>query len=1471
MIHNKKRTIPTTEVNILRIYPLLFILFTLMSLHVTGQVCTPLFNNEYGGQGNDEALAIYYTPDKGSVVAGRTTSNSTGSYDGFLMKLSPVGNIIWSRNYGGSEYDELNKIKLTKDGGFIASGLTRSAGNPNGEPFIIKTDAAGNLQWSKKYIIQGGARHRATDIISLNAGGYGILINMRDSSASSDGIVARINDNGTMLWAKLFDNGKADGFYSLVEENDSLVVGGFSVKGNKDQIFGVLMKMNTSNGSVNHTTSVTKVAPSGFDLFYNSKVIMVDRINGGLAFTTVSDYNKTSAQSNNTLATHFKRLNNGKIIFERMNRTSTLSGYTLESIKSFTTPDSGFAYMINDSTLYGHPQFMQMGPAALNENGRRIYADYEYTRMPDMQPAGNDGFIAAGFVKTYAANLIPKIRVIKLDRMALNGSCSNPIGLNFDENSITGFDLFTWNKQEDANIVQAENINLTVQANNFAPTKNCTQTYCYDAPVIPQGCNSTFLLNFKSEKGLFEMSDMIATGDGGYLAIGNIATYYSVKPAIVKLGPNGAVEWSKTVTRSKHDGYMNKILKTSDGHFLLIGYEHKIIDHGIFTNSFLMKMDINGNILWNKEMDVGGDLEIYNIITATDGGYIFCVNANWGGGATYTFMCRIDETGNFVWKKQMHHGVQAPVYKSLLLDGNDLYVGTDFYLSNKLFSLQKWDASTGIFIWSHSYQLEKAGRVLMNGIFKSGDTLYAALGVINTISFFETSFNTAIIKFLPDGKTAGGYIIKSVNHSTESLNPLLDEHQPFNVLHTADNHLVTAQLSNQNGNKFLTVMKFKPNGESLWVKNFSALNKHAVWSVRENGDNLLLGGRILFNPYPTDLRQYKSFLINIDKNGNIRGDAAGECLNAEGTFSTEMVTDMTEINNDLDSVSNEKYFQSRNRDIINRDGDVISSLVCSLPSTCSQISISGPDTICDISKTIRYALVKNSGCVSPAVWVIETARAKIIAQTDSTLDIRFLQTGNHQVRARLTSGCNALTSTKNIFTVRSAVSLDLGRDTSICSGNKITLHAGSGYQSYRWQDGSTDSSFLVDLPGNYFVQVTDFCKKTKTDTLIVRLTAKIPIDAGTDRLLCSGDSIRLTAPEGFYNYTWSHSTNLVVENERIVNISPKVNSIHFLQAEKSPGCFAYDTVAVTVISSPVINLGNDTSFCTGASVILDGGPGFINYAWNNNENTRTILANKPGLYNLTATDQNGCRSYDSITIRDVYPNPVINLSRDPVLCTGSSRNLEAGNGFASYLWNDSSSTSTLTVRTTGQYWVKVTDQNGCVGSDTTNIDQIIALPSGFLHPDQTICSYGSLILNAQQVFRQYSWNTNETSRSININKPGLYWLLVTDENGCTAKDTVLVSLKECRTGFYAPNVFSPNQDGNNDLFKPLLFGQILKYEFSVFNRFGEKIFGSTDSQRGWDGSLKGKNMPLGTYTWYCIYQLAGEELKKEKGTVTLIR
>jgi len=142
-------------------------------------------------------------------------------------------------------------------------------------------------------------------------------------------------------------------------------------------------------------------------------------------------------------------------------------------------------------------------------------------------------------------------------------------------------------------------------------------------------------------------------------------------------------------------------------------------------------------------------------------------------------------------------------------------------------------------------------------------------------------------------------------------------------------------------------------------------------------------------------------------------------------------------------------------------------------------------------------------------------------------------------------------------------------------------------------------------------------------------------------------------------------------------------------------------VYVSVGEGFMIDLGSDVDLCQGESVVLDAGAGYASYVWSNGgSTTNELTVTESGTYSVIVTNDNGINSYDTVTVT-VHDLPVVNLGDD--IQAGGTVTLDAGAGFASYLWSDGSTGQTLQVTESGTYSVTVTNEWGCEGSDDINI------------------------------------------------------------------------------------------------------------------------------------------------------------------------
>ena len=290
----------------------------------------------------------------------------------------------------------------------------------------------------------------------------------------------------------------------------------------------------------------------------------------------------------------------------------------------------------------------------------------------------------------------------------------------------------------------------------------------------------------------------------------------------------------------------------------------------------------------------------------------------------------------------------------------------------------------------------------------------------------------------------------------------------------------------------------------------------------------------------------------------------------------------------------------------------------------------------------------------------------------------------------------------------------LGNDTAFCSANTPVVISGpAGPYSYQWQDNTTAQTYTVSSTGIYSVLVTDTATTCfSNDTVVITINATPAPALGNDTAICSANApLVLAAPSGPFNYQWQDNSG----NVTFSATSTAVYSV--LVTDSVTGCAASDSISLTVNATPVVALGNDTTFC-GSSIVLSGPAGNLSYAWTPAASTQTITATTSGNYALVATDTaTGCSGTDNINV--VINNlPVVTLSLpfDSACTTDGPRQLGGNTPVTGGTWSgpgtggNNFNANTLSP---GTYTITYTytDINGCTNqaSDLVVVDPCVGI------------------------------------------------------------------------------------------------------------------------------------------------------------------
>ena len=425
-------------------------------------------------------------------------------------------------------------------------------------------------------------------------------------------------------------------------------------------------------------------------------------------------------------------------------------------------------------------------------------------------------------------------------------------------------------------------------------------------------------------------------------------------------------------------------------------------------------------------------------------------------------------------------------------------------------------------------------------------------------------------------------------------------------------------------------------------------------------------------------------------------------------------------------------------------------------------------------------------------------------------------------------------------------------------------------------------------PGAYFVKLMVMDVNGCIDSIVkVIVMTEVKIKKTPDKSLCGSGPVQLSVTGGSI-YSWSPATGLSNPNISNPVATPLSSTTYYVDVSNADGCFDNDSIRITVNDLPVVSKSKDTSVCKGSEVQLFAGGG-ASYAWTpagslSNSKIANPVAKPLSTTNYTVkvTSAEGCSSTDSIRVA-VKPVAVITKSSDTTVCDQAPVRLFVSGGVfyswspSSTLDNPSSATPVASPLSTTVYHVLITDAQSCTYSDSIKVT-LAPLPDVQVSKLNNIdCALPITQLSASGA-QDYSWTPVTGLSNPKISNPiaspivsTTYTVIGKDINGCTDSATITVNVNFNGTNLYGlPNSFTPNGDGLNDCFGIKHWGHVTELSFSIYNRFGERVFYTDNASLCWDGTYKGEPQNTDVYV-YLVKAKTDCGNIDTKGTITLLR
>ncbi len=919
------------------------------------------------------------------------------------------------------------------------------------------------------------------------------------------------------------------------------------------------------------------------------------------------------------------------------------------------------------------------------------------------------------------------------------------------------------------------------------------------------------------------------TTDGGYILGGystsgvsgekTVAGYGEEDYWIVKLDAVGNIEW-QTVAGGVHIDILLTVIQTADGGYLASGWSvsgvsgnKTAVNHGgtaMVGNAsngrdiWVVKLSASGVIQWDKTFG-GSSYDMgWTLWQHPDGGYVIGGLSHQGGGGNKSvtqygwndyWVLKTDATGNAIQWQTSYGGSSHDGMNGLskataggYIMGGSAMSGTSGSKTSPVYGgednwVVKTNASGAI-----NWQITLGGSgydAQVGGSIMSGDN-----GILQTAD--------------------SGYLVGNTSNSPVSG---------------------TKTVPSLGGNDFW-IVKLDTFGNIQWQEVYGGTDEEYLGTVLQTTDNgYLFAGHSASgatgNKTVANIGDKDWWIIKTDVARNVQWQMA-----LGGTDADELMTVRQTMDGGYIAGGYSRSGISGNKTESNR-GDFDYWIVKLGPCDTTPTRIAASFCWGD-----EYHLPGGQGVSSPGVYY-DTLRN--VWNTCDSVVITSLSYYNDNVH--LLSG--------NV----------LGPDTAFCADAPYTLRAAYPGATYLWNTGDNTSTFDVTTSGSYSVTITSANGCMASDTVAVTVY-EIPVtDLGGDRGICDRDTplmLQANQPAG-YQILWNNGRS---DTEmRIVHTGS-----YWLRVRNN-GCQSSDTVHITVVRTPEINIGSDSVICEQFPLRIGDEVAAATYLWNTGATTPYILADSTADY-ILSVNLNGCIVQDTVAVT-AMPPPDIDLGGDRDICPRQVIPLDAfytANSY--YLWHTGHTSAVLEATSAGMYHVTVTSEYGCTGSDSVLLTHYPE-PVVSLGEDTTVCEETPLQLKAWHINADsLIWSDGATGNTLFIRHGGQY--IVTGINKCgTGADTIQVKQIFCE--IWVPNAFTPNNDGSNDVFKVLgNTGRLEGFGLGIYNRWGERIFYTRDKYKGWDGHHNGREVLMGTYVYVLEYHIAGVPYLR-KGNFHLLR
>jgi gliding motility-associated-like protein len=573
-------------------------------------------------------------------------------------------------------------------------------------------------------------------------------------------------------------------------------------------------------------------------------------------------------------------------------------------------------------------------------------------------------------------------------------------------------------------------------------------------------------------------------------------------------------------------------------------------------------------------------------------------------------------------------------------------------------------------------------------------------------------------------------------------------------------------------------------------------------------------------------------------------------------------------------------------------GGQLTAAVTVSPAADITYTVSGFDGACTNTTTVDVSVTPTPSLTASPVSICtgQTATLTVSGATTYTWNPGNV-TGNTYTDSPASSSAYTVTGANGTCTSQVTTSITVGSGISIainnptiCAGQSVVLTATSTATSYTWDSGANSNTLSVSPSSTTIYTVSGSsgsCVGVNTATVTVN---PVPTLTVTSNDICAGQTSTLTV-SGANTYTWSNGSNNSTQT-----VSPSATTIYTVSGTNGFGCVNTAVAGTTVNVNSVPNVTvNAANICAGQTATLTA-TGANTYSWSTSSTNTVITVAPVNTSTYSVVGSNGsCSSLYTTTVT-VSQSPTLSVNASGItgcapLCVTFTDVTSASCSTITYNFGDGNTGNTNNpnhcFNTSGNYTVTATCTNtlGCSSTYTMpSVVQVITTPvADFTISEGDMVTVGTTVnlTNTSSNALQYAWDyCNGVSTATDITTSyadtGSCCIILLASNAtCTNSVTKCITIVNEAT-ITIPNVFTPNGDNKNDIFKFTTIG-IKDLSCGIYDRWGLKLYEWSGVNGGWDGSVKSAMAPDGTYFYILNYTDQKGESKTEKGFLSLFR